>query len=395
MFNHQALRRDFEAAERDRIRTGGHQNAWLLEMKEELAAGRAKAEDFSIRELFEEFVEDGRAIVKSFNPRFQGHGVALLEDGAVNTGNFANITGQIVYSRVMDAYNAPGFIGDELFETIPTVFEFEKVPGISQIGDEAESIGEGRPYPRAGIGEEWVQTPETIKRGFIVEVTKEAVFFDRTGILLKRASDVATWVRVNKEKRQLDVALGITTTYRRNGAAAIATYQTSTPYINSQTGNALTDWTSVQSAWLLFDGMTDPNTGEPIIVMPDVIVCPSALRMTSDRVIHATEILYGNGGITSASTLTRAGNPIPGGVMKNLRTLSSPYVQQRTSSTTAWFLGQAKKGFAYMENWPITVTQAPANNEAEFTADIVARWKVSERGAAAVLDPRFFTKNTP
>jgi hypothetical protein len=48
-----------------------------------------------------------------------------------------------------------------------------------------------------------------------------------------------------------------------------------------------------------------------------------------------------------------------------------------------------------MENWPITVQKAPANSEAEFTQDIVARWKVSERGAAAVWDPRYAVKNTP
>ena len=42
-----------------------------------------------------------------------------------------------------------------------------------------------------------------------------------------------------------------------------------------------------------------------------------------------------------------------------------------------------------MENWPITVTQAAQNSEAEFTQDIVVRFKASERGAAAVLNPRF------
>ena len=47
-----------------------------------------------------------------------------------------------------------------------------------------------------------------------------------------------------------------------------------------------------------------------------------------------------------------------------------------------------------MENWPITVTQAPANSEAEFNQDIVLRFKASERGAAAVIDPRYVVKST-
>ena len=33
-----------------------------------------------------------------------------------------------------------------------------------------------------------------------------------------------------------------------------------------------------------------------------------------------------------------------------------------------------------MENWPITVVQAPVNSEAEFIQDIVVRFKASERG---------------
>jgi hypothetical protein len=46
-----------------------------------------------------------------------------------------------------------------------------------------------------------------------------------------------------------------------------------------------------------------------------------------------------------------------------------------------------------MENWPITVVQAPVNSEAEFTHDVPFRWKASERGTAAVLDPRFVQRH--
>jgi hypothetical protein len=59
-----------------------------------------------------------------------------------------------------------------------------------------------------------------------------------------------------------------------------------------------------------------------------------------------------------------------------------------------WFVGDFRRAFAYMENWPITVTQAPVGSEAEFNNDIVLRFKASERGAAAVLNPRYVVKNT-
>ena len=46
-----------------------------------------------------------------------------------------------------------------------------------------------------------------------------------------------------------------------------------------------------------------------------------------------------------------------------------------------------------MENWPITVVQAPTNSEAEFTQDIVVRFKASERGTPAVMEPRRIQRN--
>lgn len=383
-----ALRREFEAGARDARR--GLQNRFFENFKDGLAKKHLQPERFSVAALFEEFVEDGHELRESFNPQNGGGDAHLLEAGGpVNTGNFANITGQIIFSKILDAYNQPGFLGEMLVDTIPTSFDGEKVPGIGQIGDEAESIAEGHGYPLAGFSEEWVETPNTIKRGFIVPVTKEAIFFDRTGIIMKRAGDVANWIHINKEKRILDLVLGITTAYRRNGGTAIATYG-DTPYDNLAASNALVDWTNVQTALLNFDALSDPNTGEPITIVPDTMIVPTALEMTAERIVHATQIIYGAAGSTSPTTLGFSGNPLK----KRYNILSSPYVSLRAGSASTWWVGQPKKAFAYMENWPITVQQAPTNSEAEFTHDIVARFKVSERGAAAVLDPRYVVKST-
>jgi hypothetical protein len=40
------------------------------------------------------------------------------------------------------------------------------------------------------------------------------------------------------------------------------------------------------------------------------------------------------------------------------------------------------------------VTQSPLGGEAEFSQDIVVRFKASERGAAAVINPRYAVKST-
>jgi hypothetical protein len=394
--NYTAFRRRYLAADADvqsAAQRGEHgHNRELVSLTEALRSGKMRPHDFSLQQLFDEFV--GESVRKTFNPRFNGHGSAplspLLEDvSAVSTTHFSNITGQIVYSTVLEAWNNPMLIGGDLCTTIPTVFDGEKIAGIGGIGDQAESIGEGQNYPFAGLSEEWIETPSTIKRGMIVPVTKEAIFFDRTGLVLSRAGEVGMYIALNKEKRILDMALGLTTSYRRNGGAAQATYgdtHTQGDFDNLAASNALADYTDIENALLLFDAMTDPNTGEPIIVDANTIVVPTALSMTLDRILNATQV----GNTASANTPVGA-NPLRG---NQFQKKSNAYVKARTSSASTWFVGDFKGAFVYMENWPITVTQAPPNSHDEFHRDIVSQFKVSERGAAAVREPRRVVKNT-
>ena len=352
-------------------------------LSEALDEKHLRAEDFSLRDLFEAFVPDGRELVRLFNPGKSG-GVTLLEAGhAVDTSAFSNITGQVIYSKVLDSFNDPGFLHPRVVTNTPTQFNGEKIPGIGRIGDEAEAIAEGDVYPTVGFSEEYIETPETTKRGFIVPVTREAVFFDRTGLVLQRAAEVAFWLGQNKEKRVLDVVLGVTNNYKRNGTAMDTYIDGGADYDNVQASNALADWTDVETAELLFDAMTDPNTGEPIAVVPNTIIVPTALKHTARRIVNATEVHHGSDPVTlSVNTLD------------DYLILTSPLVKQRTGSASTWFIGDPKRAFAYMENWPITVVAAADNSEAEFTQDIVARYKVSERGAAAVIEPRYMVKCT-
>ena len=75
-------------------------------LREALREGQLKAEDFSLRELAEATV--GPEWVKRLDPR-SGDGVRLLEAGdAVDVTAFSNITGQIVYSRILAGLHAGG-----------------------------------------------------------------------------------------------------------------------------------------------------------------------------------------------------------------------------------------------------------------------------------------------
>ncbi len=347
----------------------------------------------SIQQLWDNSVEDGRELREAMK---DGRSLyELRESGeAISTADFANITGQIVYSKVMEPFQNAGLIHDALFRNVPTKLSGEKIPGIALVGDEIAQVNEGKPYPLAGMGYNYIETPETVKRGVIVGVTKEAIFYDRTGQVLQHASRVGEFMAINKTKRCLDVAFGITSVYNRNGGGAQATYgdtHTQGDFDNLAASNALVDYTDIQTATLLFDAMTDPNTGEPITPMPNTLVAPSALEWTAKNILNATEIRTHVGGYATSGNLNDFASPNP---VSGLSLLSGPWIKARTSSASTWFIGDPQKAFVYMENWPATVTRAPVNSEAEFERDIVERFKVSECGAAAVEEPRHMVKCT-
>ena len=153
-----------------------------------LQSGELKPADFSLRELAEAVVPDGREWVRSLDPR---GGYEVTEADGVDLTAFANISGQIVYTRLLAAYNSPAFALSRLVETIPTKFDGEKIAGMQPLDPDAVGVvAPGMPFPHAGFGERYIETPSTTKRGFIVPVTKEAIFFDRTHMVLKNAAEV-------------------------------------------------------------------------------------------------------------------------------------------------------------------------------------------------------------
>lgn len=366
-------------------------------LRESLSAGHLRPEDFSLRDLAEATIPDGREFVRLLDPRSKAGGIDLLEAAdAVDTATFSNITGQIVFSKIMEGFSSEAFVASRLVETIPTRLSGEKIPGIGGMGDSAEKIDEGRPYPNVGLTEDWIETPATTKRGMIVPVTKEAIFFDRTHLVLQRAAEVGEFLGLNKEKRLLDCLIDANTTdhrYKWRGET-FGTYQNSAPWVNVKTSNGLVDWTNVDAAEQLLANILDPNTGEPVLVSADtILVCPESLH-AARRIVDATQIEQVDNQFNAKTVRTLAPNPMAG----SYRVVASRLLRSRLSAagqaTSNWYLGNFRRAFAYMENWPITVTQAPQNSEAEFTQDIMVRFKASERGAAATIEPRLVVKNT-
>ena len=366
-------------------------------LTEALEQRHLKPEDFSIRELAEVTLSPGR--VRQMDPRHGGV-VDVLEAGdGVDVTAFSNITGQVIESKIMEAYTQEPFVVSKLVGTVPTRLDGEKIPGIGRVSDDVAEVQPGMPYPSLGFAEDYIETPQTTKRGFIVPVTKEAIFFDRTHLVLQRAAEVGEILGLNKEKRLIDVVIGATNNYKWKGTD-YNTYSTAGTgvapdgsWINQHT-EELIDWTDVDAAEQLFADVLDPNTNEPVLISATTVLVMPAYRHAAHRVFNAAEITYTE---ASAETATTAANPLG-----NYRVVESQLAYRRliasgqsaAAAKKYWFIGDFRKAFAYMENWPITVTQSPPGSEAEFNQDIVVRFKASERGAAAVINPRFVVSST-
>lgn len=375
-------------------------------LREAIEKKHLTPENFSIRDLFEGLVEDGSELLRLMDGRksgFRHMSERPLQEAssAVDTSAFATISGQIMFSKIKELYEYDQFLWPELCTTVPTVFiNGEIVPGIGGIGDVAETIEEGQPYPTVGLNEEWIQTVPTQKRGFIVPVTREIIVSDRTGLLMQMCGKGGFWLGLNKEKRVQSVATGSTVTglpapnnYKRNGVAT-NTYLTSGSYINSQTGNALkgtgNEWLALESCEILFSSIVDPNTNEPIMVNPRQLLVPISLKRTADRILTATGINTVDMRANATTVRTESDNPYRG---SGIKVLSNNWVKTITGSTTKWWFGDFKKAINYMEVWGIETLEAAKNSVKEFEQDIFAQFKASERGAAQVVEPRVVIQN--
>lgn len=370
-------------------------------LRESLKVGHLKPRDFTLRDLAEGLVTDrqgnpmGPDYIRALDPMRAGDGDTREILEAVDSSAFANITGQLAWSTILEAYENTMFVGDQMMTTIPTRLNGEKIPGVTNLGDDGQIVEEGKPYPRAGVSQDWVETPQTTKRGLIVEVTKEAIFFDTTGIFLGRCAQVGEALGLGKEKRILDMVLGVTNNYKWRGTA-YDTYQTSSPWDNVTASCGLTDWTDIDEVLTTFADLTDPATGEPILMMPNTIWLHTSKRATLNYILNSTQVKIDPNANAGTSQYQQY---VPNNVLVGqYQVIASPMMDARYTAgsvtTTDWFMGDPKRAFSYMENWPITVVQMPPNSYEEWNRDVVAGWKASERGTVAVTEPRRVGKAT-
>lgn len=351
-------------------------------------------EDFSLEEAFKGLVPGGSDSFHMLNPK---HGVSLFEsESALDLTAFSALTSRVIFTRVKEGYTSPEFIGSRVVQTIPSRLVRERMPGLGGVPDQfATAINELEDIPYATIDDEEIESVATEKRARILAISKEAIFFDRTGALGTVSAKLGEALGRRKEKRILDTMYGLTSapnqgvSYIYKGTT-YGSYQTSTPWINDIASNALVAWDDVDECESLLGQMLDPTTGDPMDVMAKHALVMPAKRKTAETIFNAIQV-QSVPALAARGNLTIASNPVAG---IQYFTSAQAYRQVIASGIAAanaanyWLYGDLTKAFGYVENWPITVVRAPENSEAEFKQDIAARFKVSERGTPVVLEPR-------
>jgi hypothetical protein len=365
-------------------------------LTEALEQKKLRPDDFSIRELAEAYM--GAEWVANLAPKSGRWYVShLLEADAVRYSDFSNITGQIVFSKILEGYADEAFVFTPLVPVVQTdIQDMEKIPGLSNVGDEQQVVGEGESYPYVGFSEDYIHVAAKRKRGMIVALTKEAIRGDKTGQLLDRARRLGFYNGLNLEKRVIDAiidenagavsaALGGHRYFWKD--TSYASYQTSTPWDNVTTSNGLVDWTDVENALLTLRAITDPYTGEPIVLdARDILVTPQN-EMTALRIVNATETRTHAGGYATSGNLHEfsAGNPLNG---KGFRVYSSQLLAARAATDTDWWLGDVKRAVNRFVNWEREVEEVGVNHPAAFERDILMQVKVSVKDVVSVVEPR-------
>lgn len=386
-------------------RKGG---SWVRKhLTESLEKKHLHPTDFSIRDLAMSVVKDGDEWVRSMVPGKSGT-YHLLEAGSVQYSDFSAITGQIFFNMIKEAYDDEEFVFTKMVKTYPSnIPDIEKIPGISRIGDKFTdtTVNEGDTFPQMAVGEDFIHIGAKKKRGGIVAVTREAVAFDKTGLLLQRCKELGHYLGVSIEKRLIDTLIDGNaaaasihnggTRYHWKGTS-YAAYQATSPWINVKTSNALASWTNVEAAEVVLSQITDPYTGEPIMIEPTHIIVPPELKHTAYRIMNATNVQTHAGGYATSGNLQDYHAPSP---LDPYKVVCSRLFRARmnaagqTASST-WYIGNPAKAIGYWQNFPLTTRELGAGSTADFERDIVAQYRADERGTPGWLEPRLVLKNS-
>ena len=160
---------------------------------ESLGKGDLVPNDVDFCELAEAFFGwEFRRACDPARPGVGGPRKILEAVDAVDSTAFLDITQRVISKQLMDAFTLEANMASSLVDFEGNVrLRNERRPGITPIGDEAEVVHEGMPIPNQDFSQKYQDFGDNYKRGMIVGLTKEALFFTGQSAEMLRQANCA------------------------------------------------------------------------------------------------------------------------------------------------------------------------------------------------------------
>lgn len=365
-----------------------------------MAEGKVKPNNFSIRRLFDELV-DGVSL--SDEPKRVAEGI--------NTSAFPTIARKIIHKDIIDEYDlALGKVAHLVRESEAIHTDEELVAGFTAGDTEPLIRRQGMAYEETDFGEkDWKVILADFGR--MISLTREVIYEDRTGDVLKRAKDIGRAAGQHKAKLIVYTATaqprlvfeealfggaifkGTTLTQATAVAATTDLYSETHATLTGGDGqvnknllvsHALVDYTDIDTVYQTFAAMVD-EAGNPIDVAPSTMLIAPGYKATAYKIIKA-DLLMARGSTDLANISMY--NPIRDIGAGELDIISSIYMPVATD----WYVGDFAKQLLWLNVFaPATASQG-ASSELAFTNQIVARFRFSYHGGVGHTDWRYIIK---
>lgn len=322
---------------------------------------------------------------------------AIMPSAFANINAFTAITGGLMEVSILEGWNNPGYIADEIAPVVETrMFEGRKVIGAARIGDLAEERLPGMPTKRVQFGERWITQPRTVENAFAVEITQEAIYLDQTGSVPEEANNLGDWLRYRKDIRCINAFIGVTNTYVYGGTS-YNTYLAAGTWDNDFS-NELLQESDVEEVMVKFRNMKDQETSTPVLIRPNMILLNRGKSRIARAILGDTATGYEYRGIPGSTTDPQEIRKSEPAYRGQFGLIESPLVYERCIATDGLALSAAnaekywwtyeKGAMRYAQNYPIRTQTAAPNQLDMIDRGVVLYTKADERGIPMWYEPR-------
>jgi hypothetical protein len=336
-------------------------------IKEGIEKKTFRPEDFSLRETWEACQTAA--------------GLSTNIQEAITSSAFPKITGELINSRLIAAYESASLIGDELCTTVSSNVQMETIAGFTD-AEGPEEVGENQDYKDSTISEKYV-TADNVKFGRMISITEEMIFFDKTGQVLEKARRIGLKTAQKREKLILQGVQDINSNVYKPSGVASALFTAARGNLITSAPFGESSLEALRKSAQLMKDDSEGSEADMDYVMIDlnnmIVLVPADLEVEAWQMAN--------------SALTPESGENAGNFFKSrFQVRTSPWVTSQSSTT--WFAGNPKEDFWWMEVWPLQVISQAAGHDDSFKKDVKARHKVRFYGTVTCIDTKHWFKMT-